>query len=158
VLTSASIFPAQIRHGNSFNHNQDGQNVLFGDGHVEFDQNPFVGVKRDNIYTFEESDQPDNQKSASAGIVGAPVSAEDSVLLPTAKSIGSVDDKGNLITLIPVEPVTADQATALRQKLVGKYTRRRGPGAMRLTVTDTTLSGVWGPMTVTYSYSVKGMT
>jgi hypothetical protein len=40
--------------------------------------------------------------------------------------------------------------------LAGKYTRRRGPGAAHLTVIDNTLSGVWGPMTITYSYSVKG--
>jgi prepilin-type processing-associated H-X9-DG protein len=147
--------PAQMRHGNSFNHNQEGQNILFGDGHVEFDQNPFVGVLRDNIYTFEAPEQPGNNKSESAGIIGAPVSAEDSVLLPTAKSIGSVDDKGNLITLIPIQPVTADQAASLRQKLAGKYTRLL-PRLMHLTVTDSTLSGAWGPMTITYSYSVKG--
>lgn len=39
------------RQGNSNNHDKDGQNVLYGDGHVEFMQNPFVGVQRDNIFT-----------------------------------------------------------------------------------------------------------
>lgn len=39
------------RQGNSNNHDKDGQNVLYGDGHVEFQQNPFVGVQRDNIFT-----------------------------------------------------------------------------------------------------------
>jgi hypothetical protein len=36
---------------NSPNHHGYGQNVLFGDAHVEFLQNPFVGVQRDDIYT-----------------------------------------------------------------------------------------------------------
>jgi prepilin-type processing-associated H-X9-DG protein len=57
---------------NSNNHDGDGQNVLFGDGHVEFLQNPFVGVQRDNIFT--------NQKGQ---VVASPVNATDSVLLPT---------------------------------------------------------------------------
>lgn len=39
------------RQGNSNNHDKDGQNVLYGDGHVDFVQNPFVGVQRDNIFT-----------------------------------------------------------------------------------------------------------
>src|SRR6185436_12660944 len=42
----------QMRLGNSFNHQRDGQNVLFGDGHIEFVSNPFSGTARDNIYTF----------------------------------------------------------------------------------------------------------
>ena len=36
---------------NSVNHGRDGQNVLYGDGHVSFEANPFVGVEKDNIYT-----------------------------------------------------------------------------------------------------------
>jgi prepilin-type processing-associated H-X9-DG protein len=62
----------QLRGANSPNHDRDGQNVLYGDGHVSFEQNVFVGVKGDNIYT-----------SQSGAIVDAPQSVEDSVLLPT---------------------------------------------------------------------------
>jgi len=29
--------------------------VLYGDGHAEFQQNPFCGSKRDNIYTVSGS-------------------------------------------------------------------------------------------------------
>jgi hypothetical protein len=42
---------AQMRAVNSPNHDRDGQCVLFGDAHVEFLQNPFVGVQRDNVFT-----------------------------------------------------------------------------------------------------------
>jgi len=36
---------------NSQNHQGAGENVLFGDGHVEFVQNPFCGAQRDCVYT-----------------------------------------------------------------------------------------------------------
>jgi len=63
---------SRMRNANSFNHEGDGQNVLFGDGHVEFSNMPFVGIEKDNIYT-----------SKSGGIDESPVDASDSVLLPS---------------------------------------------------------------------------
>lgn len=62
---------ARMRKANSTNHEQDGQNVLYGDGHVEFQNNPLCGVKRDNIYT-----------NRSTRIAASPADARDSVLLP----------------------------------------------------------------------------
>ncbi len=51
VLAVSSTSPAStMKQGNSNNHDEDGQNVLYGDGHVEFQQNPFCGVSRDMIY------------------------------------------------------------------------------------------------------------
>src|SRR5205085_4368105 len=46
---------AEIKPANSRNHQGDGQNVLYADGHVDFLQSPFAGVQReggygDNIY------------------------------------------------------------------------------------------------------------
>lgn len=70
-----------MKQGNSNNHDEDGQNVLYGDGHVDFQQNPFVGVQRDNIYV---------RRAASTGFAAAtgnvnqfPYDANDSILLPT---------------------------------------------------------------------------
>jgi prepilin-type N-terminal cleavage/methylation domain-containing protein/prepilin-type processing-associated H-X9-DG protein len=40
-----------MRNGNSANHQQDGQNVLYGDGHAEWMNNPYCGSQHDNIYT-----------------------------------------------------------------------------------------------------------
>jgi prepilin-type N-terminal cleavage/methylation domain-containing protein len=36
---------------NSFNHLREGENVVFGDNHVDFDHNPNYGQQQDNIYT-----------------------------------------------------------------------------------------------------------
>ena len=69
----------QMRQGNSNNHGQDGQNVLFGDGHVEFDNNPFVGTDRDNIYT-----RGGPTWGTAQDLLGSPYIANDSVLLPVA--------------------------------------------------------------------------
>jgi prepilin-type N-terminal cleavage/methylation domain-containing protein len=71
-----------MRMANTYNHNRDGENVLYADGHVEFVSNPFCGVKRDNIYTVSGSD--DGSKTTSETIDGSPTWAGDSVLLPVA--------------------------------------------------------------------------
>jgi type II secretory pathway pseudopilin PulG len=73
---------ADMRKANSMNHRGDGQNVLYGDGHCEFQQNPFCGVKRDNIYTVSGSE--DGSKTTSDKIAASPAWAGDSVLLPAA--------------------------------------------------------------------------
>jgi len=71
----------QMQASNSANHSGAGQNVLFGDGHVEFDQNPFVGVQRDNIFTCYTS--PGTFTNAYlGGVQGSPGDGNDSILLP----------------------------------------------------------------------------
>jgi len=62
--------PADIRRANSRIH-LEGQNVLYGDGHVAFQITPFCGVNQDNIYT-----------TADGKVNGSPVDANDSILLP----------------------------------------------------------------------------
>jgi prepilin-type processing-associated H-X9-DG protein len=71
---------AQMRQANSSNHAGQGQNVLYGDGHVEFVFDPFCGARRDNIYTVSGS--TDGSTPTSATIVGSPTWKGDSVLLP----------------------------------------------------------------------------
>lgn len=70
---------------NSPNHGRDGQNVLYSDGHAEWQTTPFVGAGRDNIYVSGPSPVTAHpgQGSMSVGIVGSPIDANDSVLLPT---------------------------------------------------------------------------
>jgi prepilin-type N-terminal cleavage/methylation domain-containing protein/prepilin-type processing-associated H-X9-DG protein len=68
-----------MKLANSTNHDQDGQNVLFGDGHVEFCQTPFVGVNHDNIFTAN-SNGTGGQNTTTA--ITSPYDCNDSVLLP----------------------------------------------------------------------------
>jgi prepilin-type processing-associated H-X9-DG protein len=73
VLAPTSSSSANtMKQANSPNHDRDGQNILYGDGHVSWESNPFVGVDRDNIYTTRDGK-----------VVASPADANDSILLPT---------------------------------------------------------------------------
>jgi prepilin-type N-terminal cleavage/methylation domain-containing protein len=80
VVTPDVGSPASaMRTANSNNHDADGQNVLYGDGHCEFSNTPFVGVSKDNIYTSQD----DPNDPTSDVTPEYPLNAGDSVLLPT---------------------------------------------------------------------------
>lgn len=73
VLSAMPNSPKSLmQKANSPNHEKEGQNVLFGDGHVQYLLTPFCGVNGDNIYANQAQ-----QVNAS------PVNQNDSVLLPT---------------------------------------------------------------------------
>lgn len=77
---------------NSPNHQGQGENVLYGDGHAEFQQNPFCGSKRDCIYTASPVNAANpgqvttNKQAPSKGGTTncMPTWSGDSVLLPGA--------------------------------------------------------------------------
>ncbi|MEM8873905.1 MAG: hypothetical protein AAGD32_06555 [Planctomycetota bacterium] len=71
--------------GNSPNHGGDGQNILYADGHVTFENSPFVGILRDNIYTTGTLVDPDEPSSrADETTTGFPADRFDALLLPAA--------------------------------------------------------------------------
>jgi len=43
----------QAKYGNAITHQEDGQNVLFMDSHVDFEKRAWCGIEDDNIYTFQ---------------------------------------------------------------------------------------------------------
>jgi len=81
----------EMQDGNSNNHNGDGQNVLYADGHVEFQNTPFCGMLRtttgggtnafrDNVYTAIGGTTPARSgHTANSG----PVDEKDTILYPT---------------------------------------------------------------------------
>jgi len=84
VLAVTSTSSARdMKQANSNNHDEDGQNVLYGDGHVEFQTNPFCGIQRDMIYARRATAAAGQTTFASEKVVGSPYDANDSVLLPT---------------------------------------------------------------------------
>jgi prepilin-type N-terminal cleavage/methylation domain-containing protein/prepilin-type processing-associated H-X9-DG protein len=69
-----------MKLANSNNHDKDGQNILYGDGHVAWESNPFVAVNRDNIYTAMTG----TLSTAQSTTMGAgPYDANDSALFPS---------------------------------------------------------------------------
>ena len=82
LAVSTTSSARDMKQGNSNNHDEDGQNVLYGDGHVEFQQNPFCGTQRDMIYWRRASGANQFLSDNAAANGGAPYDANDSVLLP----------------------------------------------------------------------------
>jgi len=77
--------PNQIRIGNSDAHQRDGQNILFIDGHVEFETRAACAVRGDNIYTIDagQSD-PGQPRQAAPRVYDSslrPAHKRDSVLV-----------------------------------------------------------------------------
>jgi prepilin-type N-terminal cleavage/methylation domain-containing protein/prepilin-type processing-associated H-X9-DG protein len=77
-----------MQKANSPNHQGAGENVLYGDGHVEFQQNPFCGTKRDCIYTTAGGTATvpttTSKTDPTGGANVQPLWSGDSVLIPTA--------------------------------------------------------------------------
>ncbi|HUV66939.1 MAG TPA: type II secretion system protein [Sedimentisphaerales bacterium] len=68
-----------IKIGNAIQHQEDGQNVLFLDNHVNFEKNSFCGINDDNIYTWW--DGTDIRKGGVPTYAAEPKDRTDSYLL-----------------------------------------------------------------------------
>jgi prepilin-type N-terminal cleavage/methylation domain-containing protein len=86
------------RWGNSTNHDNDGQNVLFNDGSVSFNTVPYCGIDGDNIYTMaptatglrrEAGTLPPSPRIFNTTTMRLS-SGDDSLLINEGKSQGSV--------------------------------------------------------------------
>jgi prepilin-type N-terminal cleavage/methylation domain-containing protein/prepilin-type processing-associated H-X9-DG protein len=81
-----------MNQANSNNHNGDGQNVLYADGHAEFATSPYAGMTlsgggvvsfRDNIYTAGPVPSGSTFQSTGGQLNQGPMHEKDSILLPT---------------------------------------------------------------------------
>jgi prepilin-type N-terminal cleavage/methylation domain-containing protein/prepilin-type processing-associated H-X9-DG protein len=70
---------SQMRAANSNNHDKDGQNVLYADGHVDWTTSPYVGTQNDNIFTHRTVSTVTDKGTAASS---SPYDGNDSVLLP----------------------------------------------------------------------------
>jgi prepilin-type processing-associated H-X9-DG protein len=137
----------QMKAANSLNHGGEGQNVLFGDGHVEWETTPFCGTQHDNIFTAA-GPEITGPGRGTAVIVASSVDANDSILLPTAADVGYHPKAAG-------KPLTPEQRDALTARLIGKYT---GGGEATLTIDAKTMHSTAGPDPVDYTYQVIGGT
>jgi len=90
TLPAPTASRTEMAVANSNNHNGDGQNVLFADGHVDFSNTPWCATQRvaghkDNIYTRGITDQ--NGGGDSCATTG-PADERDSFLIPTDEQTG----------------------------------------------------------------------
>ncbi|MBC7784000.1 MAG: DUF1559 domain-containing protein [Burkholderiales bacterium] len=83
---------SQQRGANSPNHDQDGQNVLYADGHVDWASTVWVGAQQDNIFTARLANQTttaNNENDTLVSTTGAstnkPYDGNDTILVPTAE-------------------------------------------------------------------------
>lgn len=90
LTTPPTANPSLRRKLNSPNHDGDGQNVLYADGHAEWQASPFVGASpnggngfADNIYTLGPNPAEGHPGiTTPIGIIGPPAAPNDSILLP----------------------------------------------------------------------------
>jgi len=68
-----------IKVGNAITHQEDGQNVLFLDGHVGFEKVSFCGINDDNIYTYW--DGSDIRRGGLPTLASLPGDRTDSLLV-----------------------------------------------------------------------------
>jgi len=82
--------PFELAKGNSLNHQQAGQNVLYPSGEVSFETTPYCGLAGDNIYTAIAPQRLSGQRTSldDPGYIGTDVGPAynyDSYLVPTAR-------------------------------------------------------------------------
>ena len=139
-----------MQKANSFNHQQEGQNVLFGDGHVEWLSDPFCGTQHDNIYTAGGPEIKADERTK-AVITASPVSGTDSILLPTATDIGF-----KMRPHIDQKPLSVDDRNKLKAAIEGKYAASEDGADASMTVDEKTITYVYGGASVQLDYEVIG--
>lgn len=80
----------KMKYGNSAAHQQDGQNVLYGDGHVTFEKTTNVGIEEDNIYTIWTDSSPTNEEDTQLG-------DDISGMTPGAETMDSMDSDDSFL-------------------------------------------------------------
>jgi len=77
---------AKIRLGNARPHQEDGQNVVYMDGHVDFEKSSACGVDGDNVFTKWGSAPEDRQKGVRPNPGDTLADKADSLLLTDGSS------------------------------------------------------------------------
>jgi prepilin-type processing-associated H-X9-DG protein len=51
-FSDPTVTRESMRQANAMAHDREGQNVMYADGHAEYNKTPDTGIKHDNIYTY----------------------------------------------------------------------------------------------------------
>ena len=135
-----------VKAGNANQHQEDGQNVLFLDSHVNFERNPYCGVNEDNIYTFW--DGGDIRRGGVPILTSEPQSRTDSMVVHDAEG-GPVTpgrQKGRACfpgdTIVWVDGVAAPISTVVAGQVVSKPPSARTVAGLRQAVCSRQVEGV----------------
>ncbi|MBI1373406.1 MAG: hypothetical protein GC159_11810 [Phycisphaera sp.] len=112
--SSAAAPAADVEHmENSPNHNYDGQNLLFGDAHVSYAQDPYQGPSNDNVFavTVAGVDAPPSL----AHDAGDPANRKVDVTLLPVSGNGGVSLSG---LPMDVTPMATIYAARRRQQMI----------------------------------------
>jgi prepilin-type N-terminal cleavage/methylation domain-containing protein len=113
--------------GNALAHQQEGQNVMFLDTHVEFEKRAYCSVEDDNIYTPSDSTTEGDVRGVKPQLSSLPQCRKDSFLVHDPDSLGSTAPPkrepcfaGDTLTwvdgrLSPIGQVAAGQPVAIPQ-------------------------------------------
>jgi prepilin-type N-terminal cleavage/methylation domain-containing protein len=114
-----------VRWGNAITHQEDGQNVMFLDTHVEFAKNSACSLEEDNIYTKSGDPSRGAPKGTEWAKFGVPPSGrKDSLLVHDPPGAGVVKGRscftGNTVVWVdgamqPIAKVTAGQHVGLNE-------------------------------------------
>jgi hypothetical protein len=90
---TANTLDGTNKLANSFNHQRDGQNIGYGDGHAEFARLANAGESHDNIFSANGSKGPDPHgltpsSGANPGITGGAKGNWDVIFVPAADATG----------------------------------------------------------------------
>ena len=91
-----------IKKGNASQHQDEGQNVLFMDSHVDFEKDPCCGINEDNIWTFWNGGQI--WKGSVAGVNNLPGETFERRLDSVLVTDGEVTAGGNGNVTPPPRP------------------------------------------------------
>ncbi len=109
--------------GNSINHQDEGQNVLYLDGHVNFESVSFCGINSDNIYTQATTTNLMKGVMPTSGAM-APITRQDNMIIMdfgTAGGSGGTGGKGSRACFLGDTPVWVNgKAIAISEVAAGQ--------------------------------------
>jgi prepilin-type N-terminal cleavage/methylation domain-containing protein len=109
-----------VRAGNAITHQNDGQNVMFLDTHVEFAKTSACSLEEDNIYTKSANGTRGDPLGLVPGAGHAPVNRKDSLLIHDWGSKGRGCFPANTVVwvdggMLPIAKVAAGQNVGLNE-------------------------------------------
>ena len=130
-----------IRFGNANQHQEEGQNVLYLDSHVNFEKTPYCGINEDNIYTYW--DGGDIRRGGVPVLTSEPQSRTDSMVVHDAEGgpkLGRTCFPADTIVWVDGAPIQI--AAVVAGQVVSKPINARTVASLQQTVCSRQIEGL----------------